>query len=74
MTPLRTYLQSISARYDAQRTRRKTQDDVPRGCPLNRQIHIYRRFAAGAEDENGTIQVYCELSSVMKLINLLVAK
>jgi hypothetical protein len=31
-------------------------------------------FAAGAESENGTIKVYYELSSMMKLINLPLAK
>ena len=31
-------------------------------------------FAAGAEDENGVIKVYYELSSMMKLINLPLAK
>jgi hypothetical protein len=31
-------------------------------------------FAAGEESENGTIIVYYELSSMMKLINLPIAK
>ena len=31
-------------------------------------------FAAGAENENGEIKVYYELSSMMKLINLPLAK
>ena len=31
-------------------------------------------FAAGAEDENCVIKVYYELSSMMKLINLPLAK
>jgi len=46
----------------------------PAVAPLIDKNTFMDDFAAGAENENGAIKVYYELSSMMKLINLPLAK
>jgi hypothetical protein len=55
-------MQSIPARCDTQGTRRETQGDLSRYCPLIDKNTFMDDLAAGAEDENGAIKFYYELS------------
>jgi len=49
-------------------------ETFPAVAPLRDKNTFMDDFAAGAESENGAIKVYYELSSMMKLINLPLAK
>jgi hypothetical protein len=64
------FLLSATLREHAERHKAR----FPAAAPLIDKNTFMDDFAAGAEDENGAIEIYYELTAMMKLINLPLAK